>query len=901
VLNAPNYISPIKEACQANFIVLLTDGEANSNHSASLIRSKTGVASCQATFANGSSVASGEACGLDLVKYLNDVDQAPDVSGDNNVVTYTIGFNISNEFLRDMADAGGGRFFEASSSSELAAVFQAIFTDVLSSATSFAAPSLSVNAFNRLEDRNEVYFSLFEPAVTARWNGNIKKFQLCQSSTDACVVNGVAEVGDVLDARTPPAKAVGDDGRILDTALSFWTSTQDGPNVLEGGTGNQVPTHTARRVFTFSDEALQSATPPAGTVSFFPASADLGATKNRLLDTDGDGIIDGLSGTTADKLIQTQELLGMGSATPAELKAQIDWIRGKDVDGVFSDTVFAENRYSFSDPLHGNPLAITYGGTADNPILKLMAGTNDGGIRLINSNSGVEEWIFYPPSLLPLQTTLRANPATGKEYGVDGSATPWIRDAGLKIGVIEPDEGDFVRVFIGQRRGGSHYWGLDITPTTEIPEGDLNGTGHVTPKLMWRIRGGTPEYPMLGQTWSKPFLTTMLVGTTLANQAVRKTVLIFAGGYEAESQDSGFAAANSRGNAIYIADAETGERLFYVAGPDQAGTGDDHSTPDRGLRVPDMLYPIPSDVAAFDADGDGSVDRVYVGDTGGQMWRIDFRPNREAGASNDGILAVAGKLAAVSSATAEADKRKFFYPPSIIQVRGAGSHSNADYDLVSAVTGNRANPLNKSVQDRFYAFRDYALGPLLDSNGDGLAEGYTTIRGDLVGAPTASPAVPASTFNDMLDFTLVDDPSDLADPNDFVTSNGYYIRLDTGGAGMGEKGLAAPTTIAGRLFFTTYLPEGVVSSTTCSLAEGRGQLYGLNAITGAAIFNWDNDAGGNITAGDRVYTLGSGIPSNAVPVFFPEKVMLLVGVGGGAEAVDPGIALPQGRTYWFQQ
>jgi hypothetical protein len=283
------------------------------------------------------------------------------------------------------------------------------------------------------------------------------------------------------------------------------------------------------------------------------------------------------------------------------------------------------------------------------------------------------------------------------------------------------------------------------------------------------------------------------------------------------------------------------------------------------------------------------------------MWRIDFRPNREAGASNDGILAVAGKLAAVSSATAEADKRKFFYPPSIIQVRGAGSHSNADYDLVSAVTGNRANPLNKSVQDRFYAFRDYALGPLLDSNGDGLAEGYTTIRGDLVGAPTASPAVPASTFNDMLDFTLVDDPSDLADPNDFVTSNGYYIRLDTGGAGMGEKGLAAPTTIAGRLFFTTYLPEGVVSSTTCSLAEGRGQLYGLNAVTGAAIFNWDNDAGGNITAGDRVYTLGSGIPSNAVPVFFPEKVMLLVGVGGGAEAVDPGIALPQGRTYWFQQ
>ena len=709
-----------------------------------------------------------------------------------------------------------------------------------------------------------------------------------------------AEIGDVLDARSPPIKAVGEDGRILDTALSFWTTEPDGPDVLRGGTGNRVPTHTARRVFTLSDETVQTGARPTGTVTYFPTSADLGATKNRILDVDGDGSLDGLNGTNAEKLDQTRELLGMGAATAAELNAQIDWIRGKDVDEAFPDR--GGDRYSFSDPLHGNPLALTYGGTAENPIIKLLAGTNDGGIRLINSNSGVEEWIFYPPTMLPLQTTLRTNPATGKEYGVDGSATPWIRD-GNQVGVIEPDEGDFIRVFIGQRRGGNHYWGLDISPTTEIPASDVDGLTHVTPKLMWRIRGGTPEYPLLGQSWSKPFLANMLLGTSTANQAVRRTVLIFAGGYETESQDSGFGPTNSTGNAIYIADAETGQRLFYIAGPDQDGPADDHggSTPDRGVRVPDMIYPIPSDVAAFDSNGDGNVDRVYVGDTGGQMWRIDFRPNRADGTNNDGMLAVVGKLASVSSAGAAADARKFFYPPSIIQVRGAGSHSNEDYDLISAVTGNRANPLNKSVQDRFYAFRDYALGALLDSDGDGLADAYTTIRGDLVGAPAADPPVPASTFGDLLDFSLVNGPDDLPDPTAFVNSNGYYIRLDTGGPGSGEKGLAGPTTIAGRLFFTTYLPEGVVSSTTCSLAEGRGQLYGLNAITGAAIFNWDNDPGGNITVGDRIYTLGSGIPSNPVPVFFPEKVMLLVGVGGGAESVDPQIALPQGRTYWFQQ
>ena len=36
-----------------------------------------------------------------------------------------------------------------------------------------------------------------------------------------------------------------------------------------------------------------------------------------------------------------------------------------------------------------------------------------------------------------------------------------------------------------------------------------------------------------------------------------------------------------------------------------------------------MKYSIPSDVAALDRDRDGYVDRIYVGDTGGNIWRVD--------------------------------------------------------------------------------------------------------------------------------------------------------------------------------------------------------------------------------------------------------------------------------------
>ena len=77
---------------------------------------------------------------------------------------------------------------------------------------------------------------------------------------------------------------------------------------------------------------------------------------------------------------------------------------------------------------------------------------------------------------------------------------------------------------------------------------------------------------------------------------------------------------------------------------------------------------------------------------------------------------------------------------------------------------------------------------------------------------------------------------------------------------------------------------------------------GLNVLTGAAAQNWD-EAGDdtNLTQSDRTMTLGSGIPSQAVPIFQKEGVTLLIGGGGGATSVDPDIGLPRFRTYWNEE
>ena len=132
---SPIYTSPIEpQVCQSNFIVLLTDGQANNNHSVSLAKTMIG-GSCIDTFSNGGSVASGEECGSDITKFLFDEDQS-NVDGKNTVTTYTIGFNFTGQFIKQIAEDGGGQFFEASTADQLTAVFNQILDDVQDRTTS---------------------------------------------------------------------------------------------------------------------------------------------------------------------------------------------------------------------------------------------------------------------------------------------------------------------------------------------------------------------------------------------------------------------------------------------------------------------------------------------------------------------------------------------------------------------------------------------------------------------------------------------------------------------------------------------------------------------------------------------------------------------------------------------
>ncbi|MGI9331792.1 MAG: hypothetical protein ACR2RL_01420, partial [Gammaproteobacteria bacterium] len=590
----PIYKSPITESCQTSYVVMLTDGLASIKADRDKIESDYKL-TCASNYEGGDSaisVTEDEMCGPELAAQLFENDQSPTaVDGFNNVRIYTIGFGIEdNAFIRAVARRGGGGRYLAGNTSQLTNVFRTIVGEIVQRTTSFSSPALTVNAFNQLSHSNKVYMALFEPQTRRAWPGNLKKYKLCNTVGE----HSTCSLGEVLDA--DDQKLTDNDDRIKPSSRSEWAVEDDGGNVQAGGAAGKMVLQGARTIYTYLD--VTQAPQDQGDAN------DRRLSQHLLIDADNDGAIDNISTfASGNALAATRSLLDLGTAaTAAKVGEHIDWIRGIDVDDEDVDGKISEPRYFFGDPLHSEPQAVTYGATdTDDPentdITKVFLGSNDGGLRMMNALTGEEEWIFFPQSVLAAQNEMRENRAGERVYGIDGTPTIWRKDDN-RNGYIEPrapDE-DFVRVIAGMRRGGNAYYALDVTPTDRMAH---RTNRLIVPELMWRIQGSSAAYPRLGQTWSRPLLRTIRVGTTTEGESELKTVMFVAGGYD-QDYDQYYKTTDSLGNGFYIVDPENGKRLFYVSGTahlDVSGVNRD------GITVPGMVYPVPSDLTLMDSDG----------------------------------------------------------------------------------------------------------------------------------------------------------------------------------------------------------------------------------------------------------------------------------------------------------
>jgi len=912
--NDGTYITPYTFGCQKAFIIYVTDGDpTNDSQANSDIAALTG-SSCD-----------GSSCLDDLAGHIYNNDIVSGLPEAQTVRTYTIalGTGISNSgqtLLNETATQGGGDYLTALDGDELTTALQTVVNQAMEFNTSFSAPSLSVNAFNRLYNRDDIYFALFNPTSSTAWDGNLKKFRLCSSSdvtAYSCTFGEIIDVNNAAAIDTAIDPATGNaPNKIYDNAVSYWGTTADGADVNLGGAGAKITATAAvpRALYTYrgSYSGLDSSSP---------------ATPVAIVATTGN--------TVYDAAVADPTILGLPStttvtATSDKVAQLINWMRGRDAyddDGDcdpsldltdpanFSNACVTETRpWNFADPLHSRPVAFTYGcvgggpcAASSTPVIKLFIGTNDGMMRMINNDTGVEEWAFMPKEMLSMQYAISQNDPGDHIYGLDDSPAFLVTDVD-NDGIIEPADGDKVYMYAGMRRGGDNLYAFDVTPTTT--DGPLEAQADtVTPRLIWTIEGGSGDFTLLGQTWSRPKIARIRAkcnpssdcddGDPATNDSESRMVLIFGGGYDTNQDDDATPYTDTVGNAIYIVDPFTGARIWWASNDTGAS-----------LLLDKMEFSIPSEVTAIDTNGDKSVDRLYVGDTGGQLWRIDLGDQiggTGTGGSSGYVFADAGCDSGATQrvhdaagdcptgATAQG-RRKFFYPPDVAMVQDTAYSTDANYDLVTIGSGDREDPLDLltssptaevPVLNRIYAFRDYD---------------YST------GAPASAPTIPISEY-DMYDTTVnMIGSLSQADINSNVkNSKGWYINLVEPSAvtlmngesstSAGEKVLAKTLVFDGVLYVTTFVPANQDTVTAaCTPNEGEARAYALNYLTGDAVYDQDGD-----NTPDRSAVIGGGIPSEVVIVIRDGGVTGLVGTSGGAAGVTVGGSLPRYKTYWYDE
>ncbi|MBE1286761.1 MAG: VWA domain-containing protein [Alteromonadaceae bacterium] len=358
-----SYLPPVTDLqCQTNnHIVLLSDGEANNNHSVSKIQSLLGK-TCQSS--------SSEHCGLDLVRELSQTNTSP---LNARVITHTIGFvanATANNFLNQLALNGGGGFYQTDNSEELVDVFQQILRTVKDINATFVSPGVAVNQLNPLTHRDELYFALFKPSEGTLWPGNLKQYKI-QGNT-------------ILDQNN--ANAVdGSTGFFSEYAHSFWSTLADGNAVGEGGAASKLGL--SRNIYTFST--------PGNIV----------APENQLHE-------DNTSINTRD--------LALGSLPePDTLRTKVlKWARGVDVRDYDGDGNVTEARRQMGAPIHSQPVIVNYG-TDDSAIL---VATNHGFLHSFDTTTGAENFAVIPRELLSnLYDFYQDGSSFNHIYGLDGS------------------------------------------------------------------------------------------------------------------------------------------------------------------------------------------------------------------------------------------------------------------------------------------------------------------------------------------------------------------------------------------------------------------------------------------------------------------------------------------------
>jgi Tfp pilus tip-associated adhesin PilY1 len=854
--------------------------------------------------------------------YANDMRVANDkTDGFQNVTTYTVGFmatvesrllliNTSNNGngntnLSNSADPEYGKYhFDATSAGGLSQAILDAVNSIISRTSSFTAPVVPVT---RTTSGNKIYMAFFKPLEENFWEGNVTKF-------------GLNAANEIIGSDGNPA--TWPNGSMRDDATPYWATIDWADISKSNGIHNGN-----RKIYTYLG-AVDNLTDSANRFA-----ADNANLTDMILGHPTDITVNGNPVTGKEKIINY-----FRGADILDEDGDTDVTENRSV--ITGDVLHSEPLVFTYQFANGSAKTLVFFGANDG-MLHAVLDDVDPNVNISGDevNHGREAWAFIPPDQLNrLKYILEG---TSHEDYVDSSPKIYFHDVDEDRQVDSVD-GDKVILVCGLRKGGSSYFALDVTDpdtpkylwrignandaetgTVELSnilrnaggtfqDGDTlrlwNGAGEwhdaalvvgaetgsvfvtfdnrtrhfypgqwlgnltsgmyqdwdfgngVTGPFVWgkivSMTSTDPDVviPELGQSWSEPEFGR--VKTT--DNDTTGTVLCFIGG--------GYSADNSAGKALVAVNVFTGAVVKkFTAG---------------------MNYSVPSTVKVVDEDGNGFVDKIYVGDLGGQMWRFGQVTMDSAGDPlsfpdcNENIHSWVGQIL-FTAPTYQVDSttytRKFFYPPSVTLEKG--------YDLLFMGSGDRENACDTTVgSDRIYAIRD--------------AHGTTPFtEADLVDVTDPAAAVP--NLNEANGDVNLDENID----------QGWFIRfVDALGAAAGEKVLAR-----GVVFYKTYYVTTFTPNNNPCVPGGNARLYALDYLTGAAVIAFTDTDGDGVNDLTRSVLLGGGIPSKPVTVITSEATKLFISVGStspnaasqsvgaGIVALDP-LYPPRNFFYlWWRQ
>jgi len=483
----------------------------------------------------------------------------------------------------------------------------------------------------------------------------------------------------------------------------------------------------------------------------------------------------------------------LAASSNAEHDKIIDFIRGIDsYDENGNGNVTEERAWKLGDIFHSTPVLVTPPVLASSdPTYQafktaqatrtkvLIAGANDGMLHAFRESDGVELWAFIPPDLLD---NLKILTDTGADHQFFVDSSPIATD--IKVG------GTWKTIVVfGMRRGGPFYYALDITDTTN-------------PQWMWSFTDSK-----ITETWSEPSIGKVKMSSSSescflypSTSTPCKFAAFFGGGYDTASN-------NAHGKAFFAVDLSNGSKLWEYY---KDGTSDDRQY---------MNFSLTENSTAVDLNNDGFVDRVYIGDTGGQLWKFDVSANTTS--------SWAGKrLFTAAPSQANPPVAGEFYPAQAFYGAPVLAYDTSMHLWVFLGTGDRNHP-NSTASNRFYGIKETTDM----TNGAALSES-----------------------------TLVDVTS-----TNGTASGGWFFRLASS-----EKVLDPANVFNMDVLFSSFTP---VTTVSCLGGGGTAKLYSVQMSTGYAAIDFSTGTALSSTGATatRSTTIGQGIASMPVVIVTPPQ------------------------------